>query len=99
MNSFWKISKLDRQSSDGLVIKAHFTVSSSLDEFAICVSGFVGLERGSSFTPFEELSEDEVIGWVKNVLGQSGVDHKEQELQNKINESKSPQIVSGVPWA
>lgn len=99
MSSFWKISKLDRQSSDDLVIKAHFTVSSSLDEFAICVYGFVILERGSSFILYDQLSENEVIGWVKNALGIQGVESKEKELSDKINEAKSPQIVSGVPWA
>jgi hypothetical protein len=98
MSSFWKISKLDRQSSDDLVIKAHFTVSSSLDEFAICVYGFVILERGSSFIPYDQLSENEVIGWVKNALGETGVNLKEQELSQKIANAKTPSVLSGTPW-
>lgn len=99
MSSFWKISKLDRMASDGLVIKAHYVVCSSLDEFAICVSGFLNLNRSDSFTPYENITEEEVISWVKSVLGTQGVESKEKELSDKINEAKSPQIVSGVPWA
>lgn len=99
MNAHWKISKLDRLATDGLVVKVHYVVCSSLDEFATRLTGSVNLSRSDSFVAYENLKEDEVIDWVKSALGQQGVESKEIELQAKIQETKSPTIVSGVPWA
>lgn len=54
---------------------------------------------GSPFTPFEQLTQDEVIGWVKDGLGNDGVASLITKLDGKINEQINPAVVSpSLPW-
>jgi hypothetical protein len=49
--------------------------------------------------PFDELTQEEVIGWVIEKLG--GTDKKaeiEAALQARLNEVMSPTKINGVPW-
>lgn len=41
----------------------------------------------SEFTPFDDLTEAIVVGWVKAALGTDGVTQKETEARNKLNTS------------
>tara|TARA_Y100001938_G_scaffold149558_1_gene236796 strand:+ start:5492 stop:5785 length:294 start_codon:yes stop_codon:yes gene_type:complete len=41
----------------------------------------------SNFTPFDDLTESVVIGWVKDALGTDGVTQKETEAKNILNTS------------
>lgn len=54
--------------------------------------------QAEGFTPYESLTEDIVIGWVTNALGDSlaGI---EASLQARIDEEKNPTTSTGMPWA
>lgn len=39
----------------------------------------------TEFIPFEDLTNEIVIGWVKNVLGESGVENAQQEAAELLN--------------
>ena len=39
----------------------------------------------TEFIPFEDLTNEIVIGWVKNVLGESGVENAQQEADELLN--------------
>ena len=39
----------------------------------------------TEFIPFEDLTNEIVIGWVKNVLGESGVENAQQEAYELLN--------------
>lgn len=95
MNITWSIDNLDRQTSDDLVITAHWRVSAVDGEHSAGAYGSVGFTRGDSFTPFEQLTEAQVIAWVKSQLE---VEQIEAALAQIIAEQKQPSKVSGVPW-
>ena len=95
MEITWTIDNLDRQTSDGLVITAHWRVSAVDGEHSAGAYGSVGFQRGEDFTPFEQLSEAQVIGWVKSQLD---VEQIEAALAQIIAEQKNPTKVSGTPW-
>ena len=99
MTPIWKIFKIDRQASDGLVVKVHYRICSSLDEQSVYVQSVMNFKRGDDFTPFEELTEETVISWVKDSLGEAGVLEKENHLSSIIAEKEEPLIISEVPWA
>ena len=79
-------------------------VSSTLDPagnpYSQGAYGSVGLERPEGdLIPFDELTQEEVIGWVIQKLG--GTDKKaeiEAALQARLNEVMSPTKINGVPW-
>jgi hypothetical protein len=95
MNITYKIDNLERQTSDGLVITAHWRVNAVDGEYTAGAYGSVGFTRGDDFIPFEELTEAQVIDWVK---AQLDVEQIESNLANQIEALKEPKSVSGLPW-
>ena len=68
MTTTWTIAQLDRQTSDGLVITAHYRVDAVDGEHTAGSYGTVGFERGDSFIAYESLTEAQVVAWVKDKL-------------------------------
>ena len=96
MNVTWTISNLDRQVSDGLVTTAHWRVDAVNGEHTAGAYGSVGFTRGDSFIPFEELTEAQVVEWVKAQLDVAEI---EASLAGQINKQKNPVTAHGLPWA
>jgi hypothetical protein len=103
----WSINTLERELADGYVFTAHYSVnavSSTLDPagnpYSQGAYGSVGLERPEGdLIPFDELTEDQVIGWVKEKLGgDEKVAEIEAALQQRINDAITPKTINGVPW-
>jgi len=91
----WAIVQLDRQTSDGLVTTAHYTVNAVDGEHTAGSYGTVGFERGDTFIPYDNLTQEEVIGWVKDKLDSSEI---EANLQSQIDKLKNPVTATGLPW-
>ena len=95
MSITWKISQLDRQTSDGLVTTAHWRVDAVDGDYSAGSYGTVGFERGDTFTAYESLTEAQVIAWVKEKLDAAEI---EASLQSQIEAKKNPVTATGVPW-
>jgi hypothetical protein len=49
--------------------------------------------------PYADLTEDTVIGWIKEALGgDEKVSEIEAALQAQIDEQRAPSKAAGVPW-
>ena len=54
---------------------------------------------GSAFTPFEELTLEQVSGWVENAMGTGSVDSMKAGLaQNIANQIVPPTVTLQSPW-
>ena len=95
MNVTYKIDNLDRQTSDGLVTTAHWRVDAVDGEHTAGAYGSVGFTRGDDFTPFEKLTEAQVVEWVKAQLDVAEI---EASLAGQINKQKNPVTAHGLPW-
>ncbi len=95
MTTTWTINQLDRQTSDGLVITAHYTVNAIDGDYSAGSYGTVGFERGDTFTAYDSLTEAQVIAWVKDKLDVAEI---EAGLQAQIDAQKNPKTATGVPW-
>jgi hypothetical protein len=95
MTTTWKITQLDRQTSDGLVTTAHWRVNAVDGEYSAGSYGTVAFERGTSFTAYASLTEAQVIAWVKNKLDVAEI---EANLSAQIALQKAPVTATGVPW-
>lgn len=96
----WGINTLERETSDGFVITAHYTINANDDVYTAGAYGSIGFERPDSLIPFDALTEDQVIGWVQTALGgEEKVDEIQEALQKQLNEKHAPTVAQGTPWA
>jgi hypothetical protein len=95
----WKIANLERETEDGFVFTAHYTVNADDGTYISGAYGSLGFERPDNLVPFSQLTEATVISWVKEKLGEEKVAEIEAALQSQINEQKHPTKAAGVPWA
>lgn len=96
MTITWKINQLERQSTDGLVTVVHWGADAVDGEHTASVYSTVTLERSGSFTPFGDLTEAQVIGWVQAAVHKDAV---EASLAAQIEAKKQPQVLTGLPWS
>ena len=94
----WKIANLERETEDGFVFTAHYTVNADDGTYTSGAYGSLGFERPDNLVPFSQLTEATVIGWVKEKLGEEKVTEIEAALQSQIKEQQHPTKAAGVPW-
>jgi hypothetical protein len=94
----WTISQMDRLTSDGFVVTVHYNVSATDGTYSASTYGTVGYQEqpGETYTPYADLTEAQVVGWVQNSLGKDTV---EASLQSQINAQINPVQESGLPWS
>lgn len=109
MAATWNIIQTERETTNDGVITAHWTASDSetvgSGESAVVHAGssygsvsFTPDHTDGSFTAYADLTEADVIGWVKASIGDVDVNGIEASIATQITESKTPTHASGVPW-
>jgi len=93
----WKIVSLESKTADGFVTTAHWTCSDVDGEFSGSVYGSIGFE-GELVTPYADLTEATVIGWVKASMGEETVAAHEAAVAAQIAQAKEPAVAVGTPW-
>jgi len=95
----WAIANLERETSDGFVFTAHYTVNAEDGTYSSGAYGSVGFERPDNLIPFDNLQEEQVVGWVKEALGgDEKVTEIQAALQQQLDEKRAPSKASGTPW-
>ena len=98
----WTISSLDRSLPDGVVLTAHWRVSDTQDGFTGSVYGTISFPAKDpadpDFIPYDDLTEAQVVGWVKDEMGADTVAAHEANVQAQIDKQKHPTNAVGVPW-
>jgi hypothetical protein len=94
----WKVAQLERETDDGFVFTVHYTVNADDGTYTSGAYGSLGLERPDNLIPFSQLTEETVVGWVKEKFGEEKVAEIEAALQAQLDEQHNPTKASGVPW-
>jgi len=95
----WGINTLERETDDGFVFTAHYTVNANDGTYSSGAYGSIGFERPDNLIPYADLTEAEVIGWVQEAIGgDEKVAEIQAALQSQIDEQRAPSKASGVPW-
>ena len=94
----WTIATLERDIATGGVLVAHWRVSEvdgddSASTYSTC--GFTYNPEDPSFIPYDDLTEEMVLGWV---WGEVDKAETEAILAANIAEQKNPVTADGVPW-
>ncbi len=99
-NFEWGVNTLERQTDDGFVFCAHYTVAANDGTYSSSAYGSIGFQRPDNLIPYNQLDEPTVINWVKEALGgDEKVSEIEAALQAQIDEQRHPSKAAGVPWA
>jgi hypothetical protein len=102
----WNINQMDAypeyEGSTNVVFTVHWSVTATEDEYVGYSYGSVGLtlDPEATFTPFAELTKEQVVGWVHAALGEEQVVAIETSLANQIELQRNPPVVTPpLPWA
>lgn len=92
----FKINNLERHTSNGVVTVVHWTVTKTDGDAVGSIYSSLAVTEGETVIPFEELTEEIVVEWVKASLDLVAT---EAALDAQITEQKTPSKASGLPWA
>ena len=95
----WHVANLERETADGFVFTVHYTVNAEDGTYSAGAYGSLGLERPDDLIPFDDLTEEMVVGWVKEKFGEEKVTEIETALQAQLDEKHAPSKAAGVPWS
>ena len=103
----WGIVQLDAYpEKDGLtdvVFTVHWNLTGDDGEGHTGYAyGSVGvtLDEGGAYMPFAELTQEQVVGWVKDSLGAEQVASLEASVATQIENQINPPVVTpALPWA
>jgi hypothetical protein len=102
----WDISNMERRLPDGTVppegeiYTIHWTANlEDQGQFANCY-GSVGLgaPEEDNYTPFDEVTKEQAIEWLKAALGEEQVEAIEASLVQQIEDKLFPEQAMGLPW-
>lgn len=101
----WKVKQMDcypeKDGEPDVVFTVHWILSHTEGGYTGKVYGTVVLQLDpySPFTPYDQLTETQVIGWVKSALGPKVVAEYEDAVMSQIQEQKNPPVVTPpLPW-
>ena len=100
MAVIWNISTLERNTDNGVVV-AHWRATDSDGDHSGSSYGTCGFTPDASadgYVAYDNLTEENVIGWVKGSMGEEAVTGVEDSIAAQIAESKAPAIFVGTPW-
>ena len=101
----WNIVQLDcypeKDGETDVVFTAHWDLTATEGEYSGRVYGSVGLtlDAEAPFTPYSQLTKEQVVGWVKDAMGAETVAASEAAVLQQIEDQKNPKVVSPkLPW-
>jgi hypothetical protein len=102
----WEVVQMDAYPEYGgeaeVVFNVHWVLTGSEAGFVGAAYGaqFVTLDSDANFTPYANLTQEQVIGWVKADMGADRVAAAEASVANQINDQLAPTVVAPpLPWA
>lgn len=96
MNIQWKISQLDRRTSDGFVTTAHWQCTGVDGDFSGSVYTTCSWPEGTPEVPYDSLTEATVLAWVWESVDKEAT---EAAVAAQIEAQKNPVSAAGVPWS
>ena len=106
INYTWKVTQLLTETIEGnenYVVIAHCETIGVDEEYSASVPNVIqfSTEDVTVFIPYEDLTEEMVIAWIKESLGEDGVLLIEASIQAQIEAQKNPPVTpqeTPLPW-
>jgi hypothetical protein len=101
----WTVAQMDTypeyEGYSDVVFTVHWRLDGTEGEHAAGVYGSVGLtlDPEATYVAYADLTEEQVIGWVHQALGEDQVASYEGIVANRIAELANPPVVTPpLPW-
>jgi hypothetical protein len=103
----WKVTGLKTTTLNGtpdVVVQTYWekigTENGHTGKFSGATPFSVGtMPAGTTFIPFDQLTEEDVLTWIKAVVVESYEQHVNEKIQNDINRSMNPVVDASLPWS
>jgi hypothetical protein len=102
----WAVVQMDAYpEEDGetdVVFNVHWTLTGTDGTYSGSVYGSqaVSIDPDAPFTPYADLTEAQVIGWVQAALGEEQVASYEANVAQQIADQANPPVVTPpLPWS
>ena len=102
----WVIKQMDcypqSEGQTDVVFTIHWRVNAADGVYTATSYGTVGVTyaAGSSYTPYAQLTQQQVVGWVQTAMGPEQVASIESSLSTNIADQVNPPVVTPpLPWA
>ena len=102
----WAVVQMDAypeyEGGTDVVFTVHWTLNGTDGTYNGSVYGSSGVmfTEGSTFTPYADLTESQVIDWVKDALGEEAVTRYEENVAQQIADQINPPVVTPqLPWS
>jgi hypothetical protein len=94
----YNVVNLIRDSKDGIVVGANFTITASNGTDSYTVNSQTAFPAPTgAIIPYDQLTEAEVIGWIENTVGTQSEELADSELAAYIERKNQP-TANGTPW-
>ena len=102
----WIVKQLLTQTIDGeqnYVVIANYEVTGVDGEYSSSISDSARFSTANvdNFIPYDQLTNDIVVGWIKSVLGPDTVANYEESIQGQIDSQINPPVTpqnTPLPW-
>ena len=101
----WSVVQMDAypeyEGKPDVVFTVHWTLDGTDGTYAGSVYGSVGLtlDPEAPYTPYADLTEAQVIGWVQDALGEEQVAAYEANVAQQIANQIAPSVITPpLPW-
>jgi hypothetical protein len=91
----WTISTLERETSNGFVITAHWQATAVDGDYTASIYSTCSWADGTPVIPYENLTQETVLGWIWETVPKQAT---EDALAANIALQKNPVTASGTPW-
>lgn len=106
MTATWTIQSMmvmpKEQGKTDVVISASYLVTGVDGNFTATFDSVQSFtDAGGDFTPYADLTEAQVIGWIQDTLGENGVNSINANLEAQIENQKNPPLTPEslpLPW-
>lgn len=102
----WKITSLYTKpvgDEQDYVVVANYKVTGTDGEYEYSLNNTsrFSTEKTTPFIPYADLTNDTVVSWIKQELGENGIISIEKCIEGSINAKKNPPVVpqnTPLPW-
>jgi hypothetical protein len=99
MNTTWQIQNLTRDLANGFVVNVAWACTAEQDGKSAFHGGTTTYTQDEAdFIPYEQLTEQQVLGWVHDSLGDQKAEI-ETSLTAKVEKQLNPETANGLPWS
>lgn len=101
----WAVAQMDaypeRNGDTNVVFNVHWTLTATDGTYTGSAYGAQGvtLDPDAPFTPYANLTQEQVIGWVKDALGDEYTAAYEANVTKQVADQINPPVVTpALPW-